>query len=184
MQNPTRTIAEAYDRIAEHYDLQWSARVRGPQRRLTEGLGLSAGMRCADLGCGTGVDTLDMAQRVAPTEVVAVDCSLAMLEALARRAQHAGLHITACHQGAEEFIATAHTGSYEVLSLRFCLGYFDWPSVLARLPPLLAAGGRVGILTILSSSAPQAYETYQGMMQELCLPQAPLTALDSLEQPT
>ena len=184
MQNPTRTIAEAYDRIAEYYDLQWSGRVRGPQCRLTDGPGLSAGLRSADLGRGTGANPMDMAQRVAPAEVVAVDCSLAMLEALARRAQHAGLHISACHQGAEEFIATAERGSYDVLSLRFCLGYFDWPSVLARLPPLLAAGGRVGILTILSSSAPQAYETYQGMMDELGLPQAPLTALDSLEQLT
>lgn len=184
MQNPTRIIAEAYDRIAEYYDLQWSGHVRVPQRRLTDGLHLLAGERCADLGCGTGIDTLDMAQRVAPAEVVAVDCSLAMLEALSRRAESAGLEISTCHQGAEEFLATAELHSFDVLSLRFCLGYFDWASVLARLPALLAAGGRVGILTILASSAPQAYVTYSAMMRELGLPEAPLTALESLPQLT
>ena len=184
MQNPTRTIAEAYDRIADYYDLQWSRHVRGPQRRLTEGLALAPGLRCADLGCGTGIDTLEMAERVAPGEVVAVDCSLAMLQAVANRARTAGLAVATCHQGAEEFLASAAPASFDVLSLRFCLGYFDWPSVLARLPKLLAADGRVGILTILASSAPQAYQTYRSMMQELGMPELPLTALDSLSQLT
>jgi ubiquinone/menaquinone biosynthesis C-methylase UbiE len=184
MQNPTRTIAEAYDRIAEYYDLQWSGHVRAPQRRLTDSLGLQAGQRCADLGCGTGIDTLDMAERVAPAEVVAVDCSLAMLEAVARRAQGAGLRISTCHEGAEEFLETAERGSFDVLSLRFCLGYLDWHAVLARVPQLLAPGGRVGILTILASSAPQAYRTYGEMMRELGIPEAPLTALESLPQLT
>ena len=184
MQNPTRTIAEAYDRIADYYDLQWSRHVRGPQRRLTDGLGLRPGLCCADLGCGTGIDTLVMAERVAPGEVLAVDCSQAMLDAVAQRAAAAGLAVTTCHQGAEEFLAGAQPGSFDVLSLRFCLGYFDWPCVLARLPKLLAAGGRAGILTILASSAPQAYRTYRSMMQELGLPEQPLTALDSLTQLT
>jgi len=184
MQNPTRSIAEAYDRIADYYDLQWSRHVRGPQRRLTAGLNLHQGLRCADLGCGTGVDTLEMAELVTPGEVVAVDCSAAMLEAVASRAQAAGLGIATCHQGAEEFLDMAEPESFDVLSLRFCLGYFDWPNVLAQLPQLLAAGGRAGILTILASSAPQAYQTYRSMMQELGLPELPLTALETLDQLT
>ena len=65
-------IAQAYDNIADLYDVQWSRHVRRPQLRLTRGLLLRPGMRCADLGCGTGVDTLDMAQESSNDMLVAI----------------------------------------------------------------------------------------------------------------
>ncbi|MET0388166.1 MAG: class I SAM-dependent methyltransferase [Polyangiales bacterium] len=182
MQNSQAEIGAAYDRIVELYDLQWSRHVSRPQTRLTQGLELLPGMRCADLGCGTGIDTLEMARLVAPGEVVAVDCSQAMLEETARRAASAGLPLTTACQGAEEFLAHADAASFDVISLRFCLGYFDWRSVLARLPQLLRADGRIGILTILAGSAPQAYATYRDMVRDLGLPDVGLTALDTVEQ--
>jgi ubiquinone/menaquinone biosynthesis C-methylase UbiE len=185
MQNPAASaIARVYDRIAEQYDLQWSRHVRRPQQRLTGGLSLEPGMRAADLGCGTGVDTLEMARVCAPGEVVAVDCSQGMLDTLQRRAEAEALPITLRLQGAEEFIAAAPHAAFDAVTLRFCLGYFDWASVLERLPGMLRPGGRLGILTILASSAPQAYETYREMIGELGLPEFGLTALDSIEQVT
>jgi ubiquinone/menaquinone biosynthesis C-methylase UbiE len=184
MQNPSPVIARIYDRIAERYDLQWSRHVRRPQQRLTRGLMLQPGMRSADLGCGTGVDTLEMSRLSAPGEVIAVDCSQGMLDTVRRRAEAESLPITTCLQGAEEFIAAAPRASFDAVTLRFCLGYFDWPTVLSRLPSMLCSGGRLGILTILSSSAPQAYETYREMIGDLGLPEFGLTALDSVEQVT
>jgi hypothetical protein len=71
-----------------------------------------------------------------------------------------------------------------VISLRFCLGYLDWRTALPRAARLLRAGGRIGILTILANSAPQAYSTYKHMVSELGLPDVPLTALTSLDPVT
>lgn len=182
MLNPPEAIAEMYDRIAARYDLQWSRHVRKPQLRLTRGLKLAPGMRCVDLGCGTGVDTLEMARGVAPGEVVAVDCSQAMLDAVRLRAEAEALPIVTSRQGAEEFISAAPAASFDIVSMRFCLGYVDWPVVLERLPRLLRPGGRLGILTILASSAPQAYETYRDMVRDLGLPEVALTALEAPSQ--
>jgi ubiquinone/menaquinone biosynthesis C-methylase UbiE len=184
MHNSSTAIARVYDRIADQYDLQWSRHVRRPQRRLTAGLELQPGMRSADLGCGTGVDTLEMARFSAPGEVVAVDCSQGMLDTLRRRAEAEVLPISIRLQGAEEFIAAAPEADFDAVTLRFCLGYFDWPTVLERLPRMLRPGGRLGILTILGNSAPQAYETYREMIRELGLPEFGLTALDSVDQVT
>lgn len=184
MENTSQAIARVYDRIAEQYDLQWSRHVRRPQQRLTCGLQLKPGMRSADLGCGTGVDTLEMARLSAPGEVVAVDCSQGMLDTVRRRADAEALPITSCLQGAEEYIAAAPAACFDAVTLRFCLGYFDQETVLARLPRMLRAGGRLGILTILASSAPQAYETYRELVGELGLPDFALTAVDSVDQVT
>ena len=182
MHNPTQPIGEAYDLIAANYDAQWSAHVGSPQCRLTNGFGLRRGERCADLGCGTGLDTLEMALQVQPGEVVGVDCSPGMLEATRRRAAAAGLALTTRCQAAERFIELFEPASFDVISLRFCLGYLDSSDALQRLPRLLRAGGRLGILTILAGSAPQAYDIYKQMAGELAFPIVALTALEPLEQ--
>jgi ubiquinone/menaquinone biosynthesis C-methylase UbiE len=183
MQNTVERIGEAYDLIADQYDLQWSQHVSQPQSRLTDGLELASGERLADLGCGTGIDTIEMARLVAPEgEVVAVDCSQAMLDVVLRRADAAGVSVSTSCQGAEEFMESADSGSFDVLSLRFVLGYFDWRRVLAYLPRLMRANGRIGILTILAGSAPQAYSTYKAMSDELGLPDAGINALETGEQ--
>lgn len=181
MHNQVQPIGEAYDLIAAHYDDLWSKHVATPQRRLTAELELRRGERCADLGCGTGVDTLEMVRVVAPGEVVGVDVSARMLDSARRRAAAAGCSLTTQCQGAEEFIEQAEDQSFDVLSLRFCLGYLNWQRALARLPRLLRPQGRVGILTILAGSAPQALGTYHGMAKQLGLPEAPLTALEQID---
>jgi len=53
----------------------------GPNARLTADLALGRGDRVADLACGTGVYTLEMARLTDPGEVVAVDYSEGMLAA-------------------------------------------------------------------------------------------------------
>jgi ubiquinone/menaquinone biosynthesis C-methylase UbiE len=175
-------IGTAYDRLAPDYEAQWSVHVQEPQQRLTEQLSLSRGERCADLGCGTGADTLEMLRRVAPGEVWAVDCSTAMLESARRRAHAAGFDLLTRCQGADEFIAGCEDAAFDVMSVRFCLGYMDWATALPRLPRLLRRGGRIGILTILASSAPQAYATYRQMSAEHGVSEVPLSALASLDQ--
>lgn len=184
MRKSVELVQAAYDGIAEAYDAQWSVHLREPQARLTDGLGLEPGLRCADLGCGTGVDTLDMVQLAAPGEVIGVDCSSGMLEAARRRANAAGFELTTVCQEAEDYIQTCPPASLDVITLRFVLAYVDWRAALPKLPALLRKGGRVGILTNLSSSAPQAYATYRGMVRDLNLPDVPLTVPTTMDQMT
>jgi ubiquinone/menaquinone biosynthesis C-methylase UbiE len=150
-----------YDKVAEGYDDLWSRNVAAPNARLTEALALRRGERLADLACGTGVDTVDMARRVAPGEVVGVDYSEGMLAGARDRAAAEHLNLTLVHAKAEEFIAGAEPESFDVVSMRFALAYLDWPTVLPQMGRMLRPGGRVGVLTSLASSIPQFFDLYR-----------------------
>jgi len=176
------THVAAYDRIAPDYDHQWSTHVTEPQAKLTDQLSLSRGLHCADLGCGTGVDTLEMLRRVSPGDVLAVDPSDAMLQAAVRRARAAGFVLQTRHQTVEQFAESAQERSFDVISLRFTLGYLDWRPTLPRLMRLLRSEGRIGILTILASSAPQAHATYRAMARDFQFNELPVTGAPSVDQ--
>ncbi|WP_437669587.1 class I SAM-dependent methyltransferase [Sorangium sp. So ce131] len=171
-----------YDRIAARYDDQWGRHLRQPQDRLTAGLRLAAGARCADIGCGTGIETVEMARQVAPGEVVAVDCSAEMLRAASARAAAAGLPLSTTCAEAEPFLHLAEPSSFDVVTLRFCLAYLDWGSALRRLGRILRPGGRAGVLSNLSSSTPQAYAVYCRMAEELGLVKVALPVPDGAVQ--
>lgn len=151
----------AYDRVADAYDDLWSRHVVGPNARLTRGLALRHGERVADLACGTGLYTLEMARLVAPGEVVGVDYSEGMLATARERAEQEGLSLSLVHARAEEFIAKAPARSLDAVSLRFALAYLDWRDVLPRIGRTLRPGGRAGVLTSLTSSIPQLAELYR-----------------------
>ena len=150
----------AYDKVAEAYDDLWSCHVAHPNAQLTRGLALRAGERVADLACGTGLSTLEMARQVAPGEVVGVDCSEGMLGSARDRAISEGLPVELVHARAEDFISRAEPRSFDVVSLRFALAYLDWREVLPRIGRMLRPGGRVGLLTSLAGSIPQFSELY------------------------
>jgi len=149
-----------YDRVAQGYDDLWSPHVVGPNARLTAGLGLRRGDRVADLACGTGVDTLEMARLVDPGEMVAVDYSEGMLAAARDRMEEAGYPVSLGHARAEDFIARTLPDSFDAVSLRFALAYIDWHEVLPHTARLLRSGGRVGVLTSVKRSVPQLYALF------------------------
>jgi len=151
---------QAYDRVAGDYDDLFSCHVAHVNARLDQDLRLQPGQRVADLACGTGVGTVEMARAVAPGEVIGVDYSEGMLAAARERAHDAGVHVSFRHARAEEFIAQAPTGSFDVVSMRFVLAYLDWRNVVPGMGRLLAPGGRVGLITSLSGSIPQFNELY------------------------
>jgi ubiquinone/menaquinone biosynthesis C-methylase UbiE len=146
--------------VAEDYDDLWSPHVVGPNARLTTDLALKEGDRTADLACGTGVYTLEMARLTAPGETVAVDYSEGMLAAARERADKEGMSLTLVHARAEDFIARNAPGSFDVVSLRFALAYIDWRDVLPRMGRILRPGGRVGVLTSTRKSIPQFNELF------------------------
>jgi len=155
----------AYDRVADAYDGLWSRHVTGPNARLTHGLGLRRGERVADLACGTGIYTVEMAGLVTPGEVVGVDYSEGMLAAARERAEREGLSLRLVHARAEDFIASAPSRSFDAVSLRFALAYLDWRSVLPLIGQAIRPGGRVGVLTSTTSSIPQLAELYRRFLR-------------------
>ncbi len=181
MQLATESKQASYDDIADLYDEHWSIHVREPQQRLTNELQLRRGLRCADLGCGTGLDTVDMLREVTPGEVVAVDTSRQMLETARRHARAADLTLTTHCADASEFILGAEPASFDVVTLRFSLGYLDWRSTLPRLPRLLRPEGRLGMLTILASSAPQAFAVYEEMAAQFGITMVPRSGANTLD---
>jgi ubiquinone/menaquinone biosynthesis C-methylase UbiE len=157
---PSEVAQLAYDRVAGEYDDLWTPQMVGPNAHLTRDLGLRRGERIADLACGTGIITMEMGRLVYPGEVTGVDYSEGMLATARERADDEGLSARWVHARAEDFIARAAADSFDVVSMRFALSYLDWLTVLPRLGRLLRPGGRVGVLTSLTSSLPQLEELY------------------------
>lgn len=157
---PSEVAQLAYDRVAGEYDDLWTPQMVGPNARLTHDLALRRGERVADLACGTGAVTLEMCRLVSPGEVTGVDYSEGMLAAARERAAADGLRARWVHARAEDFVARAAPESFDVVSMRFALSYLDWLTVLPRLGRMLRPGGRVGLLTSLTSSLPQLEELY------------------------
>jgi ubiquinone/menaquinone biosynthesis C-methylase UbiE len=151
---------QAYDRVAGDYDDLFAAHTTPINERLDRGLELRPGLRVADLACGTGLRTIEMARAVAPGEVVGVDCSEGMLAEARERLRDAGLPVTLRHAPAEDFIASVPSGTFDVVSMRFLLAYLDWQTVLPGMGRLLRPGGRVGLITSLTGSIPQFGELY------------------------
>jgi SAM-dependent methyltransferase len=114
----------------------------------------------ADLACGTGTITLEMARLADPGEVVAVDYSEGMLAAARERLEDEGYPVSLVHARAEDFIARTPASSFDVVSLRFALAYIDWREVLPMVGRILRPGGRVGVLTSVTSSVPQLYTLF------------------------
>ena len=151
----------------------------GPNARLTADLALVRGDRVADLACGTGVYTLEMARLADPGEVVAVDYSEGMLAAARERLEDEGYPVSLVHARAEDFIARTPAASFDVVSMRFVLAYIDWLEVLPLMGRMLRPGGRVGVLTSVNSSMPQLYTLFDRYPQ---LGRAGLEALQALRQ--
>lgn len=87
--------------VAEHkLDPEEMAKLEDPERAgrmppedVVELLDPHPGVRCLDLGCGTGYLARPLASHLAPGGVVGVDESSAMLRELGRRAEEAGVWV-------------------------------------------------------------------------------------------
>jgi hypothetical protein len=93
-----------------------------------------------------------------------------MLDEARARARARGLRLQTVCADAQSFIQGSEPASFDAVSLRFCLAYLPWRELLGALSAMLRPAGRLGILTNLGSSAPQALATYRGMVEELNVP--------------
>jgi trans-aconitate 2-methyltransferase len=99
-----------------------------------------ASPRLADLGCGTGRLTVELADRLGAREVVGVDHSSAMLE---QAAAHAGPGV---HFEAGDIAAWEAPGAFDVVFSNAALHWVDdHPAVLGRWVDALARGGQLAV---------------------------------------
>lgn len=163
-------VRDVYDGGAKDYDRLWTDHVRVPQTRLTAGLNLRPGDRVLDLACGSGAETVTMLRAAYPGEVVGVDVSSAMLAHAATRAAMLSLPLTTVRADALEFLRSHRGAPFDAVSIRFCLAYVDADRLLPAVNAILGRRGRIGLLTSLATSAPQARAVYTDLQRELGLP--------------
>ena len=107
-------------------------------RELAEAAGTSAGMRVADLGCGTGVTTEAIARRVGPAgRVLALDSSPAMLARA--RARLPAANVT-WHEGPAERADELIAGRVDQVLCNMAFWQFDLGRVLAAVARLTDGG--------------------------------------------
>jgi len=93
-----------------------------------------------DVGCGTGVLAGKLAQHFA--RVTGIDADAAMAAAAsARLAQDPRVTIRRC--GFEQFASAAGNGEADLITMVAVLHHLDLDDTLARIPRLLAPGGRL-----------------------------------------
>lgn len=124
----------------------WRLRYRNPSELLGS-LGVYAGMMVADLGCGTGLFTLEMAKRVADSgKVHAVDIQTQMLDGCKVRIAAAGLshRVRFYHSGIHTLPLTDQ--SVDVALMAAVLGQVPVRTLaLDEVRRVLKPGGRLAI---------------------------------------
>jgi ubiquinone/menaquinone biosynthesis C-methylase UbiE len=118
--------------------------------------GLSPGMTVADLGCGPGAVTLEVARRVGPTgRVIAVDNAERPLELARRRVADAGLSNVSFEQA--DVTGWRPAAALDAVVGRFLLMHLDDPvAQVALAADLVRPGGVVAFLDVaLSTRAAQ-----------------------------
>ena len=130
----------AYQRILD-------AQLRPLGRAVMDRLGVRAGERVLDVGCGCGDTTLELAERVGSTGSVAgVDVSAPMLERADARAREAGI-ANVRFENADAQTHAFQPASFDLAFSRFGVMFFADPtSAFANVHGALAEGGRLGFV--------------------------------------
>ncbi|EEP73623.1 methyltransferase type 11 [Micromonospora sp. ATCC 39149] len=162
-------VAEAYDRVADAFaDDPLTTPVA---RRLIDFVGLTAGQRVLDIGCGRGAVLLQAAAVVGPTgRAVGVDLAPRMVEHTARDVAARGLaHVEVRLADGEHLDESPR--SYDVVLASMVMHAMDDPAgALRAYRTLLRPGGRVGIAEF--AGADERWAAAMSVLAQFIDPQA------------
>ncbi len=141
-----RKAADTYDAAADHFDDAPLAFWDRHGRRAVEGMGLCAGDRVLDVGCGTGASALPAALAVGPHgHVTGVDVAANMLARARKRARAGGFEnvtFVQADMGATGFADASFDATISVFSIFFVA---DMAAQVAELWRLLRPGGALAV---------------------------------------
>jgi len=140
----TTSLTHDSSHLAETYDRLSDSQLDGG-KRLLDRLGVDAGDRVLDIGCGTGRLTRFIAERVGPSGKVAGIDPLPERITIAR-ANGPGI---AFEVGQAEDLAAFTDESFDVVCMSAVFHWVtDKPKALAQIRRVLRPGGRLGVTTL------------------------------------
>ena len=144
-------------------------------RSLLQAAGIMRGMKIAEIGCGSGLMTLWLAETVGPTgAVTAVDASDDQLQLAQRNLQSSGLLNVSLHQ-AHAYQTGLPRESFDLLYSRFLMCHLSEPlKALLEMRALLKPGGILvcedhddgGIFTVPQTNAYQRLVEISGALNQ------------------
>ncbi|MBI4680215.1 MAG: methyltransferase domain-containing protein [Nitrospirae bacterium] len=137
-----------YDLRAEKYDLVETRPIlRDGTEKLLAQIDLRPGMRCIDLGCGTGHATQILAERVRPTgNVIGCDFSSGMLCVAKKAADIESSIIHFVHKDMIEFLRESQGNSADFIGAFWSADYCNHKKLLPELYRVLNQNGSVAML--------------------------------------
>ncbi len=129
--------------------LQVTATLLEPAKHRTyELMHVQAGHRVLDVGCGPGIDTIPLAERVGPSgQVVGVDHDPAMIAAADQRAEQAGVGARVTHRRADATALPFDAATFDACRSERLFQHLPNPDqALAEMIRVTKAGGWVVVL--------------------------------------
>jgi len=148
------SAADVMDRMYRHqrhvYDATRKYYLLG-RDRLIRRLGLGAGMRALEIGCGTGRNLVLAAHRYPDARFFGVDVSAQMLQvaarAIARRSLAGRVRVAQADATGFQSLRVFGTAAFDRIFISYTLSMIpNWPSVLDRAMAALAPGGELHIV--------------------------------------
>lgn len=159
--------AATYDAAADHFDDEPLAFWERIGRRTVERLGLPAGAKVLDVGCGTGASVLPAAQAVGPSgSVIGVDLSARLLDRARAKAGTLGLS-HADFRLADMTALGYPDGDFDAVVSVFSVFFVpDMEGLVRELWRMVRPGGKLAITTWGPRIFEPAYSRWQSAIKQ------------------
>jgi ubiquinone/menaquinone biosynthesis C-methylase UbiE len=159
--------AATYDAAADHFDDEPLAFWERIGRRTVGRLGLPAGVKVLDVGCGTGASALPAARAVGPNgSVIGVDLSARLLDRARAKARTQGLSNIDFRQADMTALGYSDGGFDAVVSVFSVFFVPDMEGLVRELSRMVRPGGKLAVTTWGPRIFEPAYSRWQSAIKQ------------------